>query len=65
MARLCLRAITINNIKELLEGYMFVQHSRIAANGDSEGTPVAILETSAAGLPVVSMSCRDSKYCKA
>lgn len=32
----------------------FVQHSRIADDGDSEGTPVAILEASAAGLPVVS-----------
>ena len=41
--------------KQLLEGsYMFVQHSRIAKNGDSEGTPVAILEASAAGLPIVS-----------
>lgn len=33
---------------------VFVQHSIIAINGDSEGTPVAILEASAAGLPVVS-----------
>lgn len=33
---------------------IFVQHSKIAPNGDSEGTPVAILEASAAGLPVVS-----------
>lgn len=41
--------------KRLLEAsYMFVQHSRIAKNGDSEGTPVAILEASAAGLPIVS-----------
>lgn len=41
--------------KELLkESYMFVQHSKIAESGDSEGTPVAILEASAAGLPVVS-----------
>ncbi len=31
----------------------FVQHSVIAENGDSEGTPVAILEASAAGLPVI------------
>jgi colanic acid/amylovoran biosynthesis glycosyltransferase len=47
--------ITIKQHKELLEdAYMFVQHSRIAANGDSEGTPVAILEASAAGLPVIS-----------
>jgi colanic acid/amylovoran biosynthesis glycosyltransferase len=32
----------------------FVQHSVVAANGDSEGTPVTILEASSAGLPVVS-----------
>ncbi len=33
---------------------VFVQHSVTAENGDSEGTPVAILEASAAALPVVS-----------
>lgn len=32
----------------------FVQHSIVAENGDSEGTPVGILEAQAAGLPVVS-----------
>jgi glycosyltransferase involved in cell wall biosynthesis len=32
----------------------FVQHSLRAADGDSEGTPVAILEASSCGLPVVS-----------
>lgn len=31
----------------------FVQHSITALDGDMEGTPVAILEASAAGLPVV------------
>lgn len=31
----------------------FVQHSVTAETGDSEGTPVAILEASAAGLPVI------------
>ena len=47
--------ITKDQHKILLKtSYMFVQHSRIAKNGDSEGTPVAILEASAAGLPVVS-----------
>lgn len=32
----------------------FVQHSVTALNGDTEGTPVAILEASAAGVPVIS-----------
>jgi len=32
----------------------FVQHSITAENGDMEGTPVAVLEASAAGVPVVS-----------
>lgn len=38
----------------LEESLAFIQHSIIAENGDSEGTPVAILEASAAGLPVIS-----------
>lgn len=33
---------------------VFVQHSKIASDGDSEGTPVAIVEASSAGLPIVS-----------
>jgi colanic acid/amylovoran biosynthesis glycosyltransferase len=33
---------------------VFVQHSLLPASGDSEGTPVAILEAGAAGLPVIS-----------
>lgn len=32
----------------------FVQHSIIAEDGDKEGTPVAVLEASLAGLPVIS-----------
>ncbi len=32
----------------------YVQHSIVAKNGDSEGTPVAIIEAQAAGLPVIS-----------
>lgn len=38
----------------LEESIAFVQHSKVAESGDSEGTPVAILEASAAGLPIVS-----------
>jgi len=38
----------------LREARCFVQHSLIAPSGDSEGTPVAIIEAQAAGLPVVS-----------
>ncbi|MES2567374.1 MAG: glycosyltransferase family 4 protein [Bacteroidota bacterium] len=33
---------------------VFVQHSRISKDGDSEGTPVVIIEASSAGLPVIS-----------
>jgi colanic acid/amylovoran biosynthesis glycosyltransferase len=32
----------------------FVQHSKVAKDGDNEGTPVAILEASAAGIPIIS-----------
>ena len=47
--------ITREQHKELLaQSMLFVQHSKLADNGDSEGTPVAILEASAAGLPIVS-----------
>lgn len=35
-------------------GSMFIQHSVTPSYGDAEGTPVTILEASAAGLPVVS-----------
>ncbi len=43
---------------EMVPGFMqksiaFVQHSIVAESGDSEGTPVAIMEASAAGLPVI------------
>ncbi|TDW47145.1 glycosyltransferase involved in cell wall biosynthesis [Flavobacterium sp. 270] len=38
----------------LQKALAFVQHSITAINGDQEGTPVAILEASAAGLPVIS-----------
>ena len=41
-------------IKHLQSSFLFVQHSLVALNGDSEGTPVGIIEAMAAGLPVVS-----------
>ena len=47
--------ITPTQFKEYLsESIAFVQHSITATNGDKEGTPVSILEASAAGLPVIS-----------
>lgn len=39
--------------KLLSESLAFVQHSITAENGDMEGTPVAIMEASTAGLPVI------------
>ena len=41
-------------VKHLEKAFLFVQHSIVASNGDSEGTPVGIIEAMAAGLPVVS-----------
>jgi len=41
-------------IKLLSTSRAFVQHSITANNGDMEGTPVAVLEASAAGIPVIS-----------
>ena len=38
----------------LTDSLAFVQHSITAHNGDMEGTPVAILEANAAGVPVIS-----------
>jgi glycosyltransferase involved in cell wall biosynthesis len=40
--------------QELAQCRAFVQHSRIAENGDSEGTPLSILEAQLAGVPVIS-----------
>lgn len=47
-------ALPFESIKGLMESSIaFVQHSITAGNGDSEGTPVAVLEAQAAGLPVI------------
>jgi glycosyltransferase involved in cell wall biosynthesis len=40
-------------VKEMQLAKALVQHSIRTTNGDSEGTPVAVLEACAAGLPVV------------
>lgn len=40
--------------KEIQKARAYVQHSRTAKDGDSEGTPVSIVEASGSGLPVVS-----------
>jgi colanic acid/amylovoran biosynthesis glycosyltransferase len=39
---------------EMRAARCFVQHSIVAPSGDSEGTPVSIIEASATGLPVIS-----------
>jgi colanic acid/amylovoran biosynthesis glycosyltransferase len=50
-----LGAVDHNKVAELMQhSRAFVQHSVTPANGDSEGTPVAILEAGAIGLPVIS-----------
>lgn len=39
---------------EMKNAMVYIQHSKTAANGDMEGTPVGILEAHAAALPVIS-----------
>lgn len=41
-------------VKIMHTATVFVQHSMTAPNGDTEGTPVSILEAAASGLPVIS-----------
>jgi glycosyltransferase involved in cell wall biosynthesis len=40
--------------RELRQARCFVQHSVVAPDGATEGTPVSILEAGASGLPVIS-----------
>ncbi len=50
-----LGTVTPDKIMNLFsKSLAFVQHSIIAENGDSEGSPVAILEASLSGLPIIS-----------
>jgi glycosyltransferase involved in cell wall biosynthesis len=47
-------AISHDEVKQLFSrASIFVQHSVTTNDGDSEGTPVSILEASASGLPVI------------
>jgi glycosyltransferase involved in cell wall biosynthesis len=41
-------------MKELGRACCYIQHSVTVSHGDQEGSPVAILEALAAGLPVIS-----------
>jgi glycosyltransferase involved in cell wall biosynthesis len=46
--------VNSNELSEYLKSSIaFVQHSIVAINGDSEGTPVSVLEASLSGLPVI------------
>jgi glycosyltransferase involved in cell wall biosynthesis len=48
-------ALDHDDVANLMQGSrLFVQHSLVPRSGDTEGTPVAIMEAGASGLPVVS-----------
>lgn len=40
-------------LEEIQNSFCFIQHSIVAGNGDSEGTPVSVMEAAASGLPVI------------
>jgi colanic acid/amylovoran biosynthesis glycosyltransferase len=47
-------AVTHSEIPSLMQrSFCFLQHSITTSSGDSEGTPVAVLEAGLAGLPVI------------
>ncbi|MFW6193865.1 MAG: glycosyltransferase [Gemmatimonadota bacterium] len=47
-------AVPHDRVREwMARAHCFVQHSVVAPDGDSEGTPVALLEAAASGLPIV------------
>lgn len=48
------RRTSSEQLQLMKEASVFVQHSVVATDGDSEGLPVAIMEASAMGIPVVS-----------
>lgn len=50
----CGRISPPQTIEYMKNSFAYIQHSIIADDGDMEGTPVAVMEASAIGLPVIS-----------
>ena len=51
-----LRATRLDILRLLNASSIFLQGSRTASNGDTEGTPIALLEAATLGLPIVATS---------